>query len=539
LAAAATAVALSLVPTVAGAHTSRPTLTLDLPGPFTGCSYVDPRASDSLRAVLDLVRPSAFQTTYQGALTGATGPIASAELISLSPQTVVYTVSKGWSWSDGQPFTGEDLLHWYQSAVDLPTSATDGYRDIQSLTASADDLQVTAIFDQPFADWATLFRDVDETDTTTSCTLEQLADQASLGPYDLISLTRRTAVLSANPRWKGPPAGFPRVVVRTDASPNDLGGTVVDYRYDMTQGELEKVTSNGRLNGHLGSSNQIVTVGFSPRGAWGPQLAVRQFLGWSIDRQSLLNDLVGPITTSQAPADSVIFAQGAAGYAGPAGLGPVGQTGLIPATTVPASEGGDCVACAAPALEAGGFRFSGGRWISPHGKTFAIRLVVGPALFDRAAAARVVAAWRLAGVRVTVTSATSDRAAADALFRGVADAGVFTTNTGTLPFTAARSWTSTDYGDGYDMGWRSTQIDQWYAAALDDFNPNDALSDYQNIDHFIEDQSWERPLFTEPSILDWSIDIAGVYGSLSLAGLVDQITQWSYVSPAELVATGG
>ena len=61
------------------------TLTLALPGPFNGCTYLDAGATPTMDAVNDLVVPSAFQTTASDGLIGSGGPIASAELTSLSP----------------------------------------------------------------------------------------------------------------------------------------------------------------------------------------------------------------------------------------------------------------------------------------------------------------------------------------------------------------------------------------------------------------------------------------------------------------------
>ena len=77
------------------------TLLLSLPGPFNGCTFLGPDANPTSDAILDLVRPSAFESTISGALVGAQGSIASAELTSLSPETVVYSIAAKQRWSNG------------------------------------------------------------------------------------------------------------------------------------------------------------------------------------------------------------------------------------------------------------------------------------------------------------------------------------------------------------------------------------------------------------------------------------------------------
>jgi hypothetical protein len=54
------------------------TIYLSLPGPFNGCTFLDAGATPSTDAILDLVRPSAFQTSSLGTLVGEGGAIPSA-----------------------------------------------------------------------------------------------------------------------------------------------------------------------------------------------------------------------------------------------------------------------------------------------------------------------------------------------------------------------------------------------------------------------------------------------------------------------------
>src|SRR3984885_43594 len=77
------------------------TINVSLPGPFNGCTFLDRGATPTTNAINDLLVPSAFLTTSAGNLYGENGPIASAELMSLTPETIRYTITPNEKWSNG------------------------------------------------------------------------------------------------------------------------------------------------------------------------------------------------------------------------------------------------------------------------------------------------------------------------------------------------------------------------------------------------------------------------------------------------------
>jgi peptide/nickel transport system substrate-binding protein len=98
-----------------------------------------------------------------------TNVVDSAEVISLTPQTVVYQIDPRAVWSDGVPISADDFSYAWQSqrgdGTDLDgtpdsVASTLGYRDIASLTGSNSGRTVTVVFRTPFADWASLFDDL-------------------------------------------------------------------------------------------------------------------------------------------------------------------------------------------------------------------------------------------------------------------------------------------------------------------------------------------------------------------------------------------
>ena len=153
-------------PAAGPANPATSTLTLALPGPFNGCSVLSPLANATTSAILDLIRPSAFLTGPTNVLTGEGGAIVSAELISLHPETVVYSVDPKMHWSNGRPFSVRDLITWWRSARLLDSVNGDGYRAISSMMVAKNHTSVTATFSTDFADWNLLFRDVEQSGTT-------------------------------------------------------------------------------------------------------------------------------------------------------------------------------------------------------------------------------------------------------------------------------------------------------------------------------------------------------------------------------------
>jgi peptide/nickel transport system substrate-binding protein len=320
--AGAAALTLTVLVTPVAARAATPqgdnahTLTLSVPGPFNGCSVLDPGATATTGAVLDLVLPSAFQTSSGGTLVGEGGPISSAELTSLSPETVVYTLAPHQLWSNGLTFNGADLVAWWQRARSLPSVASDGYRAIQSLTVGSNGLTVTAIFATPYSDWNLLFRDVEARGTTRGCALANLVTRPSLGPYRVVSASAGRVVLAMNPQWAWDPARFGKVVLITSgAIPAKDATPFASYSLAVTRAQMEALSAHPSIASRIGSSASIEVLTYAPARPFTDSPDMRKALSWAINRQSLINRLWGSITFSPAVAASALFDAHDAHYA--------------------------------------------------------------------------------------------------------------------------------------------------------------------------------------------------------------------------------
>ena len=507
------------------------TIDLALPGPFTGCTYLSGAAATSTAAILDLVRPSAFSTTAQGDLQGQGGVITSAELTSLQPETVRYTLASGLHWSNGALFTGNDLVAWWQRARHIASVVSDGYRALTSLTLSNAGRTVTAVFHENYADWNLLFRDVEERGVAGGCSVSKLVQDPSLGLYRVVSATSSRVVLAMNPSWPLDPNRFGHVVISTKPTPPN--GRNVEFAGDsltVTRPIVQALSSYPTLSSRIGISNVIAEATFAPRGAATRRLVVRQALSWALSRQAMINRLWGSVTFSPSVADSALYSQGQSAYPGFGGSGPAGQATTTTTTPTIATNGlSDCFVCAVQLLRASGYQHRLGHWYDALGVPLSIRVGVGPSDLDGAIARLALASWDHLGIQVRIVHESSDGAASVAVATSTVDVAIFLRPTSTAVSTTARSWSGASFPDSYPSGVRMSKVVSLFTQGVTTFNPITANGTWLQMDQILMRAYWVRPLFTTPTVESWSNTLASVQGSSLIAGFVDQLPSWSIV----------
>ncbi len=345
------------------------TVDVSLPGPYNGCTFLDAGATPTTDAINDLIVPSAFLTSSAGNPYGENGPIASAELTSLTPETVKYTITPNEKWSNGTAFNGNDLEGWWLRARALRTVLSDGYRDIKTLTVSKDGDVVTAVFATPYADWNLLFRDVEALGTQGSCSLAALLARPTLGPYSVTSATPNRIVLTMNKHWPVDTDRFGRIVITdSGALPKSVSADFVNFSLVVNRGLVQAISARPNVMSHIGTSSNIEEISFASTRPLIKRIAIRQALSWSINRQALIDQLWGAVTFSPSVAASAIYAQGQSNYPGPAGTAPSSQTTTTTLAPNTAHNGlGDCLECALDVLSQNGFVRTASGWTTAAG----------------------------------------------------------------------------------------------------------------------------------------------------------------------------
>lgn len=510
------------------------TLVLSVPGPLSGCTALNTPLNSATTALLDLIRPSAFITTWQGELEGEGGAITSAELTSLSPETVHYTLAAHLKWSNGASFTGEDFVAWWHRAKTLASIQSDGYRLIKSIAVSNNGHGVTVVFSANYPEWDLLFRDLEERGVAGGCAISKLIHDPSLGPYSVTSATPTRVVLAMNRHWPLDPNRFGRVIVTTAANPPSSTLTpYASYSLNVNRSQLQKVSSLRSVSSRIGSSNLIEQVTFAPHGLLTRRIVVRRALAWALNRQSMINHLWGSVTFSPSVAQSAIFSQGQTAYPGFGGSGPGAQSTTTTTDPQALTNGlRDCFACAQQELRGAGYKFRKHFWRGAHGRPLTIRLGIGPRPIDRYSARLASVAWRRLGIRVVSVHEPSDETVAAAAARNLVDVAVFAHPTTESPSTTARSWSGAAYLDSYPSGVRMKSVGTLFDQAATVFNPVTANQVWLELDRTVMKAFWVRPLYTAPTLLAWSNSLSTVNGSTLLDGFVDQVPTWTLAPPA-------
>ena len=529
-------VALSLVAaysssTFIPATTSSSTLTLALPGPFSGCPSSTALLSDSTRAILDLTRPSAFQTGYDGQLVGEGGAIQAAELTSLSPETVVYTLNTHLTWSTGRPFGPSDMVAWWHQEQGVPGLVGQGYRDIRSLVVSPSKSQVTALFyaRTPFTEWNLLFRDVEAAGAPGGCGVDLLAVRPSLGPYEITSATSTVVTLSANPSWPLNYNRFQHIRVLASDTTHASGQFYVGFSPVVTSSDLGAIAAHSSYASSFVSSPNVLEAAFSPASSLVSSTDVRAGLSWALDRSRLLSRIDPSGGTSSVPTSTL--------YPPSSPLYPVPDLAPAPSRATPtlSGTGVDCPTCSPGLLARAGWVERGGEWWS-RGRRVQLTLGVGPTDIDQRAARAVATTWRRLGVAVTLVTFASDDATARAVATGALPVGIYTRPLGSSPWWVMSSYEHVGGELSYPTGVTTPVLSRVLARVTNDFNPQQAQISWEIFDQWLQRQFWLRPLVTPPALTLWSGRVGNVQPSGSLLGLVDQVTNWG-VAPPHAVPT--
>lgn len=519
-----------LCATGSAASSTSGTLTVVIQGSFRGCDPGAPSTSPAVAAVLSLVLPSAFTARPDGSPSSDAEVFAQAEPVVPSPLTVLYTIAKGATWSDGRPLTAADLVRTWQERRQGSTVGDLGYREISSVTPSASGDSATVVFREDYADWQSLFDEMVPASTYgATCALPSSALDPSIGPYELGSASATQLVLHENPSWTGSVPAFDTVVVTNRLQPSSFAAPRVVYLAAPTLPTLQAVTTAGSLNSRLFASSRVVSLDFSTRGPFALPRLARRGVAALVDRQGIVDAVAAPIDDAAAPEDSHLFGQGDADYSGPFGA-PVSHPNPLP-PAVPGGLGplaygpGADVATGEADLGAAGYALGRDGW-EHAGRPAAICLAVpqrAPSLDE--VGALIAAQLTARGFDVDEESLPTESAIADALGQGSCTAGVLERSGDWYVSEVAASWlplptaTTGVLNEGIDD---PLVIAEAHLASTT-LDPVDAASTW----NLLDDRLWSLmvglPLYSPSAYVGWSTTVAGVQECNSLMAFIDQI----------------
>ena len=522
---------LRLVP-ANGATVSNSTIVINVPDQFVGCTALSAHLSDSLKGVINLTTPSAFLPTPSGRYQGSSsGPFISTELVSLAPkQVVVYKLARDAKWSDGKTFTTTDLVAWSREWRTTSGLESYGYSLISQMVQSPSKTKLTVTFSKPFADWAILFDNIEPAGAPRDCALSSLVTRPSLGPYVIVSATPSTVVLRRNSRWTGTPSAFGRVEIHSSSTSSlPESGFAVNYLQNFNSSDIVKVDSSPRSASHLGVATSVESLGFSPRRVLPARLDIRQALSWAINRNLLITSTFGTTPVVSLPAGSSLFAQGASNYPGvklPIVAAPGATTTTISKSTQISDPSQDCAACALSLLLASGYHHLGSALVDARGVQLALRVSVGPSSVDAATSREVANEWKRIGIASFVVRASSETAAQMAIVAGRADVAVYSREIPLDTFAAAIPFVSQFAAAPTYLGFSDVTASRSFVSAQGVFNPTLNLPIWANLDQEVSGLLYTRPLFAQPYLLAWTMNVGSVFGSSSEESFLTEIPTW-------------
>ncbi|HVC14310.1 MAG TPA: ABC transporter substrate-binding protein [Acidimicrobiales bacterium] len=562
------------------------------------------------RLLLEPVLPSAFtvntndQPVYDPAL------ITQAELQSTTPETVVYTINPRAVWSDGKPVTAADFEYTWRAergmggpvgvpaksgssgtaakskvgdappttvpttpVVTTPVVTTTlpgatgttgpelGYRQITSVTPSANGRSVTVVFKTPYADWQSLFDDLlpahvlQRTGWDPHCTTLDPAIDLSAGPFVLRKVVPgKEVVLVRNAKWWEQLPAVAKIVVRIASGPAELSQWLASGEVDVAlptgydQHYLQSVTSQPALVSQSQISTTLLQLEFSTTAPYTANVDVRLAIAHAVDRQALVNGVVGWADSTIVPAASHLVTQGQQGYPAhrPPPLQVSGQPGYTKSpskstspTTPAFPPGADLAASTRLLTAAGALRLGAAPWQFPTGTVLAFSLAVDTAdPWAEASAPMIVRQLEAAGIAVTLVDAASAQATGLDLASGHADMALLPIHSGSYPSQAISWYTPLlgTPGTGGSQDWSNfddTSLNALLEKASQELNPVDAAPLYTHADAALWQQMVALPLFAQPTLFAWSGLVAGVNANADGPSLMWTAQDWAVRVPPD------
>ena len=241
------------------------TVVVAVPSLPTNFNPSSPQGANPVTAeVMEQVWPQTFVTDSQQATTTEPGFVEGAEVQSLSPFTVVYTLNPKAVWSDGTPIGLADFVYnWHEQllwAPHLPDAGlAAGYQAISSITAANGGSSISVQFSHPYTEWESLFSDLvpahigERYGWTAGFEGFDPTHVVSGGPFEISSFTPGLQlVLSRNPHYWFTPANLAHIVLQVEpgtAALHDVEAGLVDIAQAPAGAPVEAAVADAAHEG--------------------------------------------------------------------------------------------------------------------------------------------------------------------------------------------------------------------------------------------------------------------------------------------------
>ena len=441
----------------------------------------------------------------------------SIKLTSQDPQVITYDINPDAKWSDGTPITAADLIaQWKAVNGTNPAyniAASNGYEDIASVEQGDSDKQALVTFSEPYADWQALFSPLYPASTNndpevfnTGWTEKPLV---SAGPFRLqgIDTTAQTITVERDPDWWGDPAILDRIIFRVidgDAQVDALANDEIDF-IDIASdvNKLQRAESTEGIEIRRAGGPNFRHITFNGTSPLLSDVNVRQAIAKTIDRQTIADAMIGQLGGDTKKLDNHIFMRNQKGYQD--------NSGDLSKPDVDAAN---------KQLDDAGWTREGEGTRTKDGQELSIRFVIPSGVATSAQESQLVQGMlKKIGVDVKIQTVPTDDFFETYVNTGDFDLTVFSWIGTPFPISSSQSIYEEPKGKEIQQNYArigSKEIDDLFAKATHELDPDKAIEDANKIDALIWDEVHSITLYQRPDIVGAKKELAN-YGALGFA----------------------
>jgi peptide/nickel transport system substrate-binding protein len=442
---------------------------------------------------------------------------ANIKLTSEDPQVITYDINPDAKWSDGTPITADDLIaQWKAVNGTNPAyniAASNGYEDIASVEQGDSDKQALVTFSEPYADWQALFSPLYPASTNndpevfnTGWTQKPLV---SAGPFRLqgIDTTAQTITVERDPDWWGDPAILDRIIFRVidgDAQMDALANDELDFiEIASDVNKLQRAESTQGIEIRRAGGPNFRHITFNGTSPLLSDVNVRQAIAKTIDRQTIADAMIGQLGGDTEKLDNHIFMRNQKGYQD--------NSGDLSKPDVDAAN---------KQLDDAGWTREGEGTRTKDGQELSIRFVIPSGVATSAQESQLVQGMlKQIGVDVQIQTVPTDDFFETYVNTGDFDLTVFSWIGTPFPISSSQSIYEQVQGDEIQQNYArvgSQKIDDLFAEATHELDPDKAIEDANKIDALIWDEVHSITLYQRPDIVGAKKELAN-YGALGFA----------------------
>jgi peptide/nickel transport system substrate-binding protein len=260
--------------------------------------------------------------------------LASADVTSTSPQTIVYKIRSEAVWDDGTPISADDFIYAWQTrnGKDCKTcSAANnaGYDQMKSVTGSDGGKTVTVVYDTPFTDWKQPFEYLypahlakQHGDLGASFKwLDETVPTWSGGPYKISEYNKDVSLTQVpNPKWYGKvKPSLDKLIFRIITDQNQtlpaLQNNEVQAIYPQPNLDIVNQTKTiPNVQYNLGKGLQWEHFDLQTKNKFLADKTLRQAIFTAVNRQDIIDKSVGQFIPGLKPLNNHNFVPGQDGY---------------------------------------------------------------------------------------------------------------------------------------------------------------------------------------------------------------------------------